>query len=164
MRDALAKSLLRAAEDGAESAGFMVLSSTTVTDRNPSSVERATLLVVDDDEAMRRVIARISRGCEWGIIDASSSKQALELVGRTEQSIDLMLVDVMLPDCDGCELARRARALRPELRILFASGYGSEILAARGVTHGSFIGKPFVPALLRARIREELGRRAEPLT
>ena len=124
---------------------------------------RPTILVVDDDPLLMNVIRRILRRSDWVCVEAASVAAARDLLAAEDQPIDLMLTDIVLPDGDGCALASRARELRPQLRLLFMSGYGPEMLASHGL-RGAFIGKPFTPEDLRARIGEQLEGPVQALT
>jgi DNA-binding response OmpR family regulator len=130
----------------------------------PDHADHVTILVVDDDAMMMRMIRRTLQPGGWTLLESASSREAEAIFAVPDQAIDLLLVDVVLPDGDGVTLAARARVLRPNLRLLFMSGYGPEALASRGVTNGPFIGKPFGPTELRSRMRDQLGRPAAALT
>ncbi|MNQ56777.1 Transcriptional regulatory protein CreB [compost metagenome] len=87
------------------------------------------------------------------MLEADGSEQALVMLKDLNQHIDLMMTDVGLPVMDGRELANEARALRPTLPILFASGYAENIEVPPGM---HLIGKPFSIDQLRQKIREML--------
>jgi two-component system cell cycle sensor histidine kinase/response regulator CckA len=75
-------------------------------------------------------------------------------------SIQLIVTDVVMPGMSGGELAVRVRAIRPEIRILFVSGYNDDKVVRRGVLHGEddFLQKPFTPMELAQRVRDALDR------
>ena len=79
--------------------------------------------------------------------------------GGIRGRIHLLLTDVVLPGMNGKELSERLQALRPDLKVLFTSGYTADVIAHRGVLdHGvSFLHKPFSPDELAAKVREVLG-------
>jgi DNA-binding response OmpR family regulator len=126
---------------------------------NPSeTLTGTTVLVVDDEPDVLRILGRALRGGEWTILEASSVREAEALLAAPAQRIDLMLTDVVLSDGNGCKLATRARELRPALKLLFMSGYGADTLSHHGFPVGGFLTKPFRAMDLRARIRAELER------
>jgi CheY-like chemotaxis protein len=115
-----------------------------------------TVLVVEDAEPLRRLIceALSASGCK--VLSAPDGQEALRVV-RREGSIDLLLTDVIMPGMNGPELAKQVRALRPQMKILYMTGYSGEFIRADMLTPGvSFIQKPFTPADLGRKIRRLL--------
>jgi len=123
---------------------------------------RPTILVVDDEASMRRLIVRIL-GDDFVVMEADGAASALELCTRHVGAIDLLLTDVVLPGVNGCRLSELVREMRPTVRTLFISGYGPEILAKHGASaaSGSFLAKPFTHAELRERVRAILNERSQ---
>jgi PAS domain S-box-containing protein len=117
-----------------------------------------TVLLVEDEEGVRRIAARILRSAGYQVLSAASGPEALAIVETHAGALDLLLTDVVMPRMSGRELADRLVALRPGLRVLFASGYTDEAIVHHGVldpgTH--FIGKPFSAAELTRKVREVL--------
>lgn len=109
-----------------------------------------TILVVEDDTIVRMLIVDVLEELEFKVLEADGSEAALKLIEDSGQTIDLLMTDVGLPGMDGKELAARARELRPELPILFASGYAESIEVPVGM---SVIGKPFSIDQLRDKVR-----------
>ncbi len=89
----------------------------------------------------------------FNVLEAAGSEQALDLVQDAGVSIDLLMTDVGLPGMDGRELAAAARALRPQLPILFASGYAENLQVPVGM---AVIGKPFSIDQLRDKVKSLL--------
>ena len=115
-----------------------------------------TVLVVEDAEPLRRLIcdALSASGCK--VLSAPDGQEALRVVSR-EGSVDLLLTDVIMPGMNGPALARQVRALRPQMKILYMTGYSGEFIRADMLTPGvSFIQKPFTPADLGRKIRKLL--------
>lgn len=119
-----------------------------------SSANVPIILVVEDDAIVRMLIVDVLEELEFKVLEAEGSEQALEMLRDSNRHIDLMMTDVGLPDMDGRELANAARALRPALRILFASGYAENIEVPQGM-HA--IGKPFSIDQLRDKVTSILG-------
>ena len=117
-----------------------------------------TVLLVEDDDAVRNLAERVLAEAGYEVLTASGGWEALELVGRYPNPIDLLLTDVVMPGMNGPELADRLGALRPETRVLFASGYTDGAVFRRELPGGTpaFIAKPFTPDALRRKVREAL--------
>ncbi|AZC31390.1 Response regulator [Pseudomonas chlororaphis subsp. piscium] len=114
----------------------------------------STILVVEDDTIVRMLIVDVLEELEFKVLEAAGSEEALTRLQDSALRIDLMMTDVGLPGMDGKELAARARALRPQLPVLFASGYAENIEVAAGM---AVIGKPFSIDQLRNKVRTLLG-------
>jgi DNA-binding response OmpR family regulator len=97
------------------------------------------------------------------VLAASGLPTALDLASRHPEPIDLLLTDVVMPQGSGRELAQQLRPLRPEMRVLFMSGYTNDAVVRRaGLTPGSeLLEKPFTPDGLAARVRQVLDRARE---
>lgn len=119
-----------------------------------SSANASIILVVEDDSIVRMLIVDVLEELEFQVLEADGSEQALEILNNSGQTIDLMMTDVGLPGMDGRELATAARALRPDLPILFASGYAENIVVPSGM---HLIGKPFSIDQLRDKVKGILG-------
>ena len=115
--------------------------------------EGETLLVVEDEEAVRTLARRTLEDAGYRVLVAANGKSALELLGGAE--VDLVLCDVILPEMSGHELGRRVASLRPELPILYMSGYpGLEVVERGLIAHDApFIEKPFTAAALASSVR-----------
>jgi CheY-like chemotaxis protein len=112
-----------------------------------------TILVVEDDLAVREMTCDILSQNGYLVLVAESEKQALKAWDRFARRIDLLLTDVLIPyRTTGLELARRFKRTKPNLKIVFTSGFGPEICSGvPTLTGGLFLPKPFsAPALLRA--------------
>ncbi|WP_150603895.1 response regulator [Pseudomonas fluorescens] len=114
------------------------------------SATLSTILVVEDDAIVRMLIVDVLEELEFTVLEADGSEQALEILVDTAKHIDLMMTDVGLPGMDGRELALEARKMRPELPILFASGYAESIDVPDGM---HVIGKPFSIDQLRDKVK-----------
>ena len=117
-----------------------------------------TILLVDDEETVRRFSSRVLEKHGFGVVAAGTASEAIAAVRERGHPIDLLLTDVMMPGMNGCELAGQLLALIPSLRILFMSGYAEDVLATNvGLVPGAaFLGKPFKPKALVSKVREVL--------
>jgi len=118
-----------------------------------------TLLFVEDDPAIRKVIRRFLEMSAYTVLEAASPREALELAGSYERHIDLLLTDLVLPEMSGRELAERLAGQRRGLLVLYMSGYTDEAIVHQGRLEPdtAFLQKPFAPDALLRRIREILG-------
>ncbi len=121
--------------------------------------QQATILVVDDDEPVRRVMARYLRKAGFQVLEASDGLVAQQVMRRHRGVIDLLVTDVMMPRMKGTELAGWAAAHRPDTRILLVSGYmdSHRIQAWVDEDDEVFLAKPFEPDELLERVRQRLG-------
>jgi PAS domain S-box-containing protein len=123
-----------------------------------SQTAGGTVLLVEDEQPLRRVIHQSLRHSGYTVLEAAGPEAAIAICEHPEQVIDLLLTDVVMPVMTGPELARRVASLRPELPVLFISGYAESALAPkRGAGRkASFLQKPFTPEELAHTIREIL--------
>jgi len=119
-----------------------------------------TVLIVEDDASVLLVAKRILEQAGYRVLSASSLVQALAVTRSTPAAIDLLLTDLVLPDGGGRDVAERVAELRPEIRVLYVSGYTDDPALRRGISESEieFLGKPFAPDRLVARVREVLDR------
>lgn len=125
-----------------------------MTDRLPE-----TILVVEDEDTVRRVTARLLERLGYRVITAASAEEALHLHERTAASFSLVLTDVVMPGLTGIELADVLRQREPDIRILFMSGYPSRDLGHSPDDPPSpFLPKPFSVQDLSRMVRASLGQ------
>ncbi len=117
-----------------------------------------TILVVEDSEPVRKLVARTLESSGYTVLVAASATAALRHCSRHDGPIDLLLTDVVLPKTSGPEIARRALELRPAIRVLFMSGFTDDTLVRQGLEPGrpALLEKPFSPATVLARVRRAL--------
>ena len=121
-----------------------------------------TILVVDDVGVVRKAAFRLLSEAGYRVFEAGSATEALEVLATSRQPIDLVLVDVVMPDVGGVALARLIREEWPAVRVLFMSAYPAEILVRDGLDHPnvSFLAKPFTRSELMGKVVTAL--RAHP--
>jgi PAS domain S-box-containing protein len=119
---------------------------------------RETILVAEDEPAVRDLIRQILTNQGYAVIVNAGGTEALAALKRHEGPVHLLLTDVVMPDMSGLQLFRRVSELRAETRVLYMSGYADEAIARHGVImeEVNFIQKPFNVKNLAAKIREVL--------
>jgi len=121
-----------------------------------------TILLVEDEDQLRRVAAGILRRSGFQVLEGSNGPEALGIIDKNPEPIDLLMTDVVMPHMNGRELAERVRADRPDIKILFTSGYTDGILEGELPSGAAFLQKPFTPGALTTKIREILDAAADP--
>ncbi len=117
-----------------------------------------TILVVEDDLSLRELTVSMLQGAGYRVIEAGNAEAALDIVKASEPAIELLLTDVIMPGKSGVELLELAKAIRPNLRSLFVSGYTGDLVALRGglVAEEAFLEKPFTRSSLLKKVRSAL--------
>jgi len=117
-----------------------------------------TILLVEDETAILDMTSALLERLGYRVITATTPGEAIKLAGNTDQKIDLLLTDLIMPEMNGRELAERVLALRPGIRHIFMSGYTANIIAEQGVLDQgvSFLQKPFTKKELAEKIRSVL--------
>ncbi|HVB31447.1 MAG TPA: PAS domain-containing protein [Gemmatimonadaceae bacterium] len=117
-----------------------------------------TVLVVEDDEGVRRMATRILATRGYRVIEGANGPEALRVLEELGGKVDLMITDVVMPNMSGRELAERVRQRWPGIRIVFASGYSDDAIIRHGVMEGreSLLQKPYTSESLLRKVREAL--------
>jgi len=121
---------------------------------NPTPSGSGFILLVEDEQAVRNVVKRTLIKLGFEVTDAEDGPNALKIAEQHDH-IDLLVTDVVMPGMSGAELADRLKATRPDLRVLFMSGYTGDALTERGIQEdgADFIQKPFSSRELGQRVR-----------
>jgi len=117
-----------------------------------------TILLVEDEPAILKITSIMLERMGYKVIAAPGPKAALKILLETENSIDMLLTDVIMPEMNGRELAASVKRKFPDLKCLFMSGYTANVIAAQGVLDAevNFIHKPFSIADLAKKVREAI--------
>ena len=117
-----------------------------------------TLLIVEDEAAVRQSVVEFLSTIGYTVLSAANGKEALEKVRTWIDMIDLVITDVVMPKMSGPKLAKNLASLRPDLKVLFVSGYAKDAVQRKGLADLShnFLQKPFPLRSLAAKIREVL--------
>jgi CheY-like chemotaxis protein len=117
-----------------------------------------TILLVEDEFPVRKLARHCLAGHGYHVLEAANGGEALLLCERHPGPIDLLLTDVVMPKLNGRQLAERLLAMRPEMKVMFMSGYTDELVLPRGIatTDNSFLQKPFTPQSLLEHVQDLL--------
>jgi CheY-like chemotaxis protein len=117
-----------------------------------------TILLVEDEYQVRRLIERALRQQGYSLITATNGAEAVQIALQYAGEIHLLLTDVVMPELGGRESAMAIRATRPDIRVIYMSGYSEELVRLQGelTESAAFIAKPFAPDELRKVVREVL--------
>jgi signal transduction histidine kinase len=124
----------------------------------PVAERRETVLVVEDQPAVRQLAARVLARHGYSVLEAAGASEALAIAGTFQGTIDLVLSDVVMPAMDGPDMVTVLRKMRPSVRVLYMSGYTGEALAERGGVDedDAVLEKPFTATTLLQNVRNRL--------
>jgi PAS domain S-box-containing protein len=123
--------------------------------------DNETILVVEDDEDLRAYLVEALRHLDYRVVNAPDGAAALAMIEHSANRIDLMLTDVVMPGMNGRELAEKARKIRPDLKVLFMSGYSRNAVVHQGRVDPDvqLVQKPITLQDLAARVRDMLDQK-----
>ena len=115
------------------------------------------MLVAEDEEALRGAVCEFLSRLGYRVLEADSGPQALSIA--REQSIDLLITDVVMPRMSGRNLFQIMQGLHPQLRTIYMSGYTDDAILRHGISEqgAAFLQKPFGMATLARKVREVIG-------
>jgi two-component system, cell cycle sensor histidine kinase and response regulator CckA len=125
--------------------------------RTPTAAAgEGTVLLVEDEEIVRKMTASVLEENGYRVLAAGLGSDALRLAEQYDGVIHLLVTDIVMPHMSGPEVARRLSPLRPDMKVLFMSGYAGEDVLAHGLSlRGTvFLQKPFTPSVLLSKVRE----------
>jgi CheY-like chemotaxis protein len=120
---------------------------------------KKTILVVEDEPTLRALVRKVLERSGYEVIESASGLAALELWGKTKPHIDLLLTDMVMPDgISGMQLAEKLKAQNPGLKVIFTTGYSSELMGKNfEIKEGvNFLQKPYPPQKLVETVRNGL--------
>ena len=129
---------------------------------SPASGGSETLLLLEDDDGIRGLALRVLRQNGYTVLEAKNGEEALNVAGAHKGALSLLLTDVVIPGMGGRLVADKLRELRPDIRVLFMSGYTEDTVMLKGIAQDkvNFLQKPFTPKTLTAKVREVLAAAA----
>lgn len=115
-----------------------------------------TILLVEDDTAVRRVLQCMLSSSGYEVLEAGSAPQALELAASYSRDIHVLITDVVMPRTNCDRFVEELKSRRPDLKVIFISGYSEDMLNRYGVKNSrpNFMQKPFSAGMLVEKIRE----------
>jgi len=121
-------------------------------------------LLVEDEVGLRMLLWRVLEQQGYTVLDAPSGSAALGLASKHQGPIHLLVTDVVMPEMSGTELARLLISARPDMKVLYISGYPDETVEGHGVIdpRTTMLSKPFSPDRLARKVREVLDQPAWP--
>jgi len=122
-----------------------------------------TVFIVEDDDKLRNLTRKILERYGYSALEAENGEDALRFSEEYEGQIDLILTDVVMPKMSGKELAEQLKSLRPEIKVVYMSGYTGNAIVHHGILPPwlNFLEKPFTPECLARKVREVLDRGIE---
>jgi two-component system cell cycle sensor histidine kinase/response regulator CckA len=132
--------------------------------REPTECDQATILVVEDENGVRKMIVESLRLCGYTVMEAKDGPTALAQYAQSNPMIDLVLTDVVMPEMNGREFAQKFIVTQPQAKILYMSGYTDDFILDRGVLSPGtlFIHKPFTQSELVRMISKILAKPHSP--
>ena len=132
-------------------------------DENIVKSGHESILVCEDDAALRDLTCRTLQSKGYDVLSATSATKALEVAGAHAGPIHLLVTDVIMPGLNGRQLAEALQSVRPDVGVLYVSGYTSDVIAHHGVLDEGveFLEKPFNSTELLVRVREVLDKESE---
>ena len=130
----------------------------TVAPMHQSTRKAETLLIVEDEEIVRLLVCQVLSDQGYDVLCAAHGGEALRLSAGHPGKIALLVTDVVMPQMGGLELARRLLAERPEMKVLYVSGYSESDMSEQGILAADleFLEKPFTPQALARKVKELL--------
>jgi CheY-like chemotaxis protein len=139
--------------------GTFIISTDNARDRAAGG---GAILLVEDEALVRKLARRTLERLGYTVLCAQDAEEALKLIAPDGASVQLLFTDLVLPRMNGRQLSEAVRRLRPEVRVLFSSGYTRDIIGDHGILEQgvAFLPKPYTPAELARRVRTILGGQA----
>ena len=128
-----------------------------VTARQSLPATCATILLVEDDEGIRRLVAAVLRDQGYEVLAATDGVEALQMLQVRKSGCDLLITDVILPRMKAAILVQGAKTMFPLIKVLYISGYAGDMLVSHGVdAQAAYLQKPFLPQVLIEKVAELL--------
>jgi CheY-like chemotaxis protein len=137
--------------------GVLSSGNTLQTEVRPIPRGHEVILLVEDEEAVRSLARHVLQSCGYAVLEARDGREAIQIAEKQE-SIDILVSDVVMPHLGGRQLAEKIAAVRPDCKVLFLSGYTNDAVVRHGVLEAefAFLQKPFTPSALARKVRSVL--------
>jgi len=118
---------------------------------------------VEDDLSLRKLVCKVIDQYGYQVLEAANGEKALKVAGEHDGPIHLLITDVVMPKMSGREVADSLQSLRPEVKVLYMSGYTDSTISHHGVLEKdtNFIEKPFTPEGLALKVREVMDKKQD---
>jgi CheY-like chemotaxis protein len=125
-----------------------------------------TILLAEDEPVVRDLARTVLEQYGYCVLDATNGRAALESADRYSGTIDLLLTDLVMPDMNGYQLAEQLVVSRPEMQVLYMSGYSKDAIESHAADReaANFVGKPFTPDFLAGKVRQVLDSKVTAVT
>jgi CheY-like chemotaxis protein len=119
-----------------------------------------TVLIVEDEQAVRMLMASVLKRAGYTVLEAGNGTEALQVCEKAHSSIDLVVSDVVMPEMSGPDLLKRLKEFKPDIKVLFVSGYTANAMVEHAAFDSKtpFLQKPFTAAGLARKVRESIDR------
>jgi two-component system cell cycle sensor histidine kinase/response regulator CckA len=130
-------------------------------ERRPSE----SVLIVEDNEAVRSMLCRVLRTSGYRVLEAANANAALQVCAAQPLAIDMLISDVVMPEMSGIDLATELKRAHPSMRVLLMSGYSGTAMMRHGEIRSDipFLEKPFNPETITRKVREVLDQAQVPV-
>ena len=123
-------------------------------------VYKETILLAEDEESVRKLIKEVLEADGYRVIEAADGEEAVNKFMENKDRIDILLLDIVMPKMSGREVYERIKKIKPDIKLLMASGYPADFISQKGILEEglNFIAKPMSPPKLLKKMREVLDK------
>jgi len=123
-------------------------------------VYKETILLAEDEESVRKLIKEVLEADGYRVVEAADGEEAVNKFMENKDRIDILLLDIVMPKMSGREVYERIKKIKPDIKLLMASGYPADFISQKGILEEglNFIAKPMSPPKLLKKMREVLDK------
>ena len=121
---------------------------------------KETILLAEDEESVRKLIKEVLEADGYRVVEAADGEEAVNKFMENKDRIDILLLDIVMPKMSGREVYERIKKIKPDIKLLMASGYPADFISQKGILEEglNFIAKPMSPPKLLKKMREVLDK------